>query len=276
MYETALRFADQISSLTIAIVLFFIVALLFEKLRPADKNIPFFHRETKFEIMTAYLMMLVFWPLGKFAFDFLFLEVLTQNFIHDTGFAVISTWPSWLRFITCLVALDLLIYAHHRFAHVFLWPFHAVHHDAKNVNWSTSWRFHPAEILLMIFDMAVLLWIGFPADSILYAAFVVNLASNFTHFNTDLKWKGLMKYILASPHFHRWHHALDRKATDSNMCFVFPFIDLIFGTYYCPDEKPEEFGIFHKDMPDFFFAKWLYAFIWEGRQIRALFSRQKK
>jgi len=276
MYETALKFADQLSSLTIAILVFLIAALLFEKFRPADKNIPFFHRETKFEIMTAYMMVMLFWPLGKFVFDFLFLELLTQNFIHDTGLTVISSWPSWIRFLTCLVALDLLIYAHHRFAHIFLWPFHAVHHDAKKVNWSTSWRFHPVEIFLMIFDMAILLWIGFPPDSILYAAFVVNIASNFNHFNTDLKWKGIMKYILVSPHFHRWHHALDQKATDSNMCFVFPFIDLIFGTYYCPDEKPEEFGIFHKDMPDFFFSKWLYAFKWEGQQMKDLFSKRKK
>jgi len=275
MYETVLHFADMVSNLTLAMLAFFTLALIFEKIRPADRNIPLLHGETKFEVATGYMMVLFFWPLGKFVFDFLFLEVLTTNFFHDTGFETISAWPLWLQFLAALLMLDLLIYVHHRFAHRFLWPFHAVHHDAKNVNWSTAWRFHPAEILLMLFDMAVLLLFGFPAEAILYAAFVVNFSSNFTHFNVDLKWKGPMKYILISPHFHRWHHARDGKAMHKNYCFVFPFLDLVFGTYHCPDEKPEEYGIL-EETPQFFFAKWSHAFAWQARQIRNFFTKNKK
>ena len=274
MYEILVRFAEQISNITVGIVFFFLLALALERLWPADKRTPLYHNETKFEIATAYISLMVLWPIGMFVVNFALLETLTHNIAHDFTSATIASWPFAVKLFVCLLAMDLAVYTHHRFAHRFLWPFHAIHHEAENVNWSTAWRLHPLDFMLILFDVIFLLFLGFPTDIILYASTIVSVSSNLTHFNLDFKWKGPMKYLLISPHFHRWHHALDKKATDSNYCFVFPFLDSIFGTYYCPDEKPEAYGIFHKDVPkQYFFGKWTYPFRWQLENIKKFFSK---
>mgnify|MGYP000545438573 CR=1 FL=1 len=40
---------------------------------------------------------------------------------------------------------------------------------------------------------------------------------------------------------HHWHHDLERDA--GNYANISPLMDIIFGTYTCPDHEPEKFGI---------------------------------
>lgn len=52
---------------------------------------------------------------------------------------------------------------------------------------------------------------------------------------------GPLRAILGAPELHHWHHARDRDAGNyGNVC---PLMNLIFGTYVCPDHEPESFGI---------------------------------
>jgi sterol desaturase/sphingolipid hydroxylase (fatty acid hydroxylase superfamily) len=50
--------------------------------------------------------------------------------------------------------------------------------------------------------------------------------------------------VIASPAFHRWHHSKDRAAIDRNFAGLFAFWDLLWGTFYLPNNRrPQNFGI---------------------------------
>ena len=66
--------------------------------------------------------------------------------------------------------------------------------------------------------------------------------SAFVHAN--LNWTlGPFKYVVAGPVFHRWHHTAAREGMDKNFAPTFPWLDVIFGTFYMPAGRvPTEFG----------------------------------
>ena len=59
--------------------------------------------------------------------------------------------------------------------------------------------------------------------------------------------------------FHRWHHASEGvPATSCNFASLFPFIDLVFGTYHLPAEEPTAFGVWGEPLPDGFWGQLFY------------------
>ena len=53
---------------------------------------------------------------------------------------------------------------------------------------------------------------------------------------------------MVDPHWqlnlHHWHHHLEKDA--GNYANISPLMDLMFGTYVCPDEEPDQVGIKEK------------------------------
>ena len=73
------------------------------------------------------------------------------------------------------------------------------------------------------------------------AAFVMfRLWGSFIHANLRLHL-GVLTPVIAGPQWHRIHHSCLPEHQNKNFATLFPFIDLIFGTYYkpAPDEYPE-------------------------------------
>src|SRR5262249_8355033 len=69
---------------------------------------------------------------------------------------------------------------------------------------------------------------------------------------------GPLRYVLASPVFHRWHHTTQEEGLNRNFAPTFPFLDLAFGTFYMPPGKlPERFGNGEPDYPEGFFGQLL-------------------
>jgi sterol desaturase/sphingolipid hydroxylase (fatty acid hydroxylase superfamily) len=68
------------------------------------------------------------------------------------------------------------------------------------------------------------------------------LSGAWTHAN--LSWTfGPLRYVIASPVFHRWHHSADAASREKNYAPMFPVWDLMFGTFYMPRRgRPERFG----------------------------------
>jgi sterol desaturase/sphingolipid hydroxylase (fatty acid hydroxylase superfamily) len=61
--------------------------------------------------------------------------------------------------------------------------------------------------------------------------------------------------------FHRWHHTYIDQGGERNFAPTFPFLDLVFGTFYMPkDRLPAEFGINGRAMPDHFLGQLWYPF----------------
>ena len=72
---------------------------------------------------------------------------------------------------------------------------------------------------------------------------------------------GPLRYVIASPVFHRWHHTSEDEGLDTNFAGLFPFIDLAFGTFHLPSDRlPTRFGLVHDDVPQGLFKQLLYPF----------------
>jgi sterol desaturase/sphingolipid hydroxylase (fatty acid hydroxylase superfamily) len=61
--------------------------------------------------------------------------------------------------------------------------------------------------------------------------------------------------------FHRWHHTTAAEGRDKNFAPTFPFLDVLFGTFYMPPGRlPEQFGPGVADFPDDFWGQLFYPF----------------
>jgi sterol desaturase/sphingolipid hydroxylase (fatty acid hydroxylase superfamily) len=180
----------------------------------------------------------------------------------EHGHGALAELPLWLQTILYLIASDFLLYWIHRLFHGDrMWKYHAIHHSPEEVDWISAARFHPVNLCLgtVLVDVALLLTGIAPAVLGFLVPFNV-LMSAFVHAN--LNWTlGPLKYVIASPVFHRWHHtALDRGGC-KNFAPTFAFLDVLFGTFYMPEhELPSDYGIGQPDFPKSFGGQLLYPF----------------
>jgi sterol desaturase/sphingolipid hydroxylase (fatty acid hydroxylase superfamily) len=174
----------------------------------------------------------------------------------------VAGWPVWAQCLAVLVIQDIPLYWLHRFFHCRPgWRFHAVHHSPRVLDWTATQRFHPVNEWLAfgLADVAVLL-AGFP-PAVLVLLTPFNVAySAMVHAN--LNWTfGPLRYVLASPVFHRWHHTTQAEGLDKNFASTLPILDVIFGTFHMPPgELPARFGNGDPDFPDAFGGQLLYPF----------------
>lgn len=174
--------------------------------------------------------------------------------------AAVSHLPLLAQTLVLVVAYDLAQYGLHRWFHGgALWRFHAVHHSAEEIDILTSFRIHPFNFLLYIaFPTALFLLAGFrPAAFASLGAFNF-LMSCLTHAN--LNWTyGPFRYVIASPMFHRWHHAVVEGSQSRNYSPNFPVWDLLFGTFHMPKgERPIAYGA--PEVPRRFLGQMAYPF----------------
>jgi sterol desaturase/sphingolipid hydroxylase (fatty acid hydroxylase superfamily) len=150
----------------------------------------------------------------------------------------VETWsgfPMWLLVLIAIVARDFANYWNHRLMHVsFLWPVHAIHHSDPDVNGLTAYRIRLFEAIVMWSSYVLLLtWLGMPEEVVAIGMILTALHEVYVH--VDVDWgHGPFALFLASPRFHRWHHADVVEAHGKNLANVFPFYDWLFGTYYMP------------------------------------------
>lgn len=207
------------------------------------------------------LIRIGFLTLGAALFFGVHGEKELAEFFKD-GHGPLAALPFWTQAIVYLVVSDFLLYWVHRIFHgSTMWKYHAIHHEPEEVDWISAARFHPVNLILgTVMVDVVLLLIGIaPAVLGIFTPFNV-LMSAFVHAN--LNWTlGPFKYVIASPVFHRWHHtALDRGG-GKNFAGTLPVFDLLFGTFYMPEnELPEGYGIGEPDFPQSFAGQLLYPF----------------
>jgi len=159
--------------------------------------------------------------------------------------AVVRSWPIALQVLAVLLLGDVVGYWMHRLFHGrSLWRFHAVHHSSTEVDWLSSVRLHPVnDVLSRVAQVIPVLLLGFPAT--ILAAYVPFLTFYALLLHANVPWTfGPLRYVLASPAFHRWHHTTRDEGLDKNFAGLFPFIDLLFGSFHMPpDRQPSRFGI---------------------------------
>jgi sterol desaturase/sphingolipid hydroxylase (fatty acid hydroxylase superfamily) len=173
-----------------------------------------------------------------------------------------STLPLGIQVPLILLLADLLAYATHRLFHGrSLWRFHAIHHSSTAVDWLSSVRLHPVnDGLARVVQVVPLYLLGF--DGAALAAFVPFLTFYALLLHANVGWTyGPLRFVIASPVFHRWHHTTEAEGLDKNFAGLFPFIDLAFGTFYMPaGQLPQRFGVLRDDVPPGLWGQLMYPF----------------
>lgn len=166
------------------------------------------------------------------------------------------------QLLEALVIADFFSYWQHRLFHErALWKFHAVHHSAVELDWLAATRLHPFNDAVGKLAVTLpLLLFGFHVTIFAAVAPLLTFWAIFQHAN--VKWGfGPLKYVVATPLFHRWHHTSQDEGLDKNFAGLFPFWDMIFGTFYLPaGRQPTAFGAVGNDVPDSFLAQLAYPF----------------
>jgi sterol desaturase/sphingolipid hydroxylase (fatty acid hydroxylase superfamily) len=155
-----------------------------------------------------------------------------------------SAWPFAFVALLAIIAGDFIGYWRHRLEHTrWLWPSHAVHHSDTEMTWLALARFHPvSRLATLLIDNAFLFLLGFPPEAMLVNNLVRHYWGHFIH--ADLPWTfGPLGKIIVSPAMHRWHHALDRRAHDTNFATIFAVFDRLFGTYRVPGPCTGPLGV---------------------------------
>jgi sterol desaturase/sphingolipid hydroxylase (fatty acid hydroxylase superfamily) len=140
---------------------------------------------------------------------------------------------------------DLCFYFVHRLLHTvpWLWRFHAIHHSSTHIDWLATVRVHPFEqILTKACQMIPLYLLGFSSEALaIYIVFSSAIAF-FIHANVRVKFP-ILKWIIATPEFHSWHHDRYPQKRAQNLAVQLPILDYIFGTLYMPkNEQPKQYG----------------------------------
>jgi sterol desaturase/sphingolipid hydroxylase (fatty acid hydroxylase superfamily) len=191
----------------------------------------------------------------------LLVGVSLSSFKNYTGFGPVSRWPVVLQSVLMLVLSDFLSYWMHRLFHRGrLWPFHAVHHSATHLDWLAAARVHPVnDVLTKVAIVAPLFLLGFSPKAAVYVP-VATLYALLLH--TSLPWTyGPLRFVVASPVFHRWHHSREPAAIDKNFAGFLPVWDLMFGTFYMPTGKlPEDLGVAGDPVPTGLWGQLKYPF----------------
>ncbi|NNC36371.1 MAG: sterol desaturase family protein [Hyphomonadaceae bacterium] len=178
--------------------------------------------------------------------------------IPETIGEAVQSQPIWLQSIEAIIIADIGFYLAHRTFHAvpFLWRFHMIHHSIEEMDWIAAHRVHPVDQgITKATSIIPLFALGFSGEAIAIYAFIYQWQSVFIHSNVRIRF-GPLKWILASPQFHHWHHANEEKAFDKNFAGQLPILDVIGGTLFMPKkDMPIKYGtegapknLYHKQL----------------------------
>jgi lathosterol oxidase len=189
--------------------------------------------------------------------------LLFEGNIPGALHARVQAQPLALQFLEALLLADLFAYFAHRLFHgvPLLWRFHAIHHSSQQMDWLASSRLHLVDIVITRALGFVPLYVMGFSPSALYAYLMfASLQAIFIHTNVGLHF-GPLRYVIATPQYHHWHHGADPEAIDVNFAVHLPLIDRVFGTYYLPGDRwPRRYGIEGNPVPEGYLRQSLYPF----------------
>lgn len=258
------QFVRGTISASIVIFAFGVIFMLTERIRP-HKGTSIFGKDFSKELWLALLNGSFFSPLFTIILTFFFIEIAKIGLPRQMFAQHIAQMPLPLQVLAGAFIMDFSTYWRHRLMHAWFWPFHSIHHSAEELTWITALRLHPFEMLMArLFDVTLLHLLGFDESDIVGATLFAMFYNFFAHTNINLEFGAPLRYIFASPNYHRWHHANDKAAYDKNFCAMFSLLDVMFGTYYHPaGTLPDAYGLSpreQKEVPKNLWPHLLYPF----------------
>jgi sterol desaturase/sphingolipid hydroxylase (fatty acid hydroxylase superfamily) len=257
----------QILAMFIALAGLCVLMYGLEWLFPSVRGQPLWRADSKTDVWYLLFTPLVTRSISKIivlAGVVLALHALGHGDVHRIadGFGPVMKQPRWLVLVEMFLLGDVLGYWIHRAFHGrLLWKFHAVHHSSTQLDWLSSARVHPVnDVVAKLIQAVPLACLGFPLSAL--AAYVPFLTFYAILLHSNLGWSfGPLRYAIASPLFHRWHHTTEEQGLSRNFAPLFPFLDLAFGTFHMPrGQRPTFFGTIGTRVPDSFLGQLLFPF----------------
>ncbi len=151
-------------------------------------------------------------------------------------FNFLTPIPLFIKIISSVILLDLIIYLQHVFSHAlpWFWRLHKIHHIDQEFDATTGLRFHPLEVIISTFiKCATVLIFGIPFIAVLIFETVLNALAIFNHSNIALPFSidKFLRLVIVTPDMHRVHHSVIKEETNSNYGFGLSLWDKIFKSY---------------------------------------------
>ncbi len=174
----------------------------------------------------------------------------------------VAAQPFWIQVAEIILVVDLFSYWTHRAFHMVpaLWRFHAVHHSPEHLDWLAGSRSHLVDTLANRAAGYIPIFIlGFAPGPFLVWVSLISFQAVFIHANVRWTFPGL-RWILATPEFHHWHHAKDAEGIDKNFAVLCPIWDTLFGTAHMPGYWPKELGVVGETLPKTYLGQQAWPF----------------
>lgn len=165
--------------------------------------------------------------------------------------AAVADLPLWLRLVLAFAIGEVGFYWGHRWTHQWpwLWRYHALHHRPEGLTWLVNSRAHPVDLVFVRLCGLVPIYLlglaqaGTPEGNLapVLVVLVGTIWGFFIHAN--VRWRlGWLEHLIASPHFHHWHHTRDAPL-NRNFASMMPLLDRLFGTHHLPRSWPDRYGV---------------------------------
>ena len=146
------------------------------------------------------------------------------------------TAPSVVAIGVSFAAIDLAGYLFHRLEHrsSLLWRIHRMHHSDPDVDVTTTYRFHPFEVLLRgAVDTVVAIGVGVPVIAPVLHQLISTVTSVLSHANVRIPHalEAAIGWIVITPNIHRTHHSIDSEDSNANFSVCLSCWDRLFGTF---------------------------------------------
>lgn len=204
---------------------------------------------------------IVFWILTGFAS---WLDTIVPGNFR----ASVAAQPWWLQAVEVVLLSDICVYWGHRLQHRvgFLWRFHSIHHSSEHLDWLAAHREHPLDTVYTVGIINIPAFVlGFPLETLAGLIAFRGIWAIYIHSNVRVP-TGPLRVLFGAPELHHWHHDLNREA--GNYANISPLMDLLFGTYVCPDHEPEKLGI-REPIARSYLGQMLHPFRWSKQPAAA-------
>ena len=195
--------------------------------------------------LTHFIVNNVFVTIGAIAL----VVVAAIPYLWIRSFNLQGSLPPAVSIVLAVVLVFVGNYWGHRFTHTvpLLWRFHSVHHSIEQMDWVAAGRLHPFDsAFTQAFTIMPLFVLGYGGGVFAGVAVFITLLAIFQHANVRIRFP-VLRWIVPTPEWHHWHHAIDEEARDKN--FGLPVVDKIFCTAHMPKGRhPTGFGT-HSPVP---------------------------
>ncbi|MGE0827117.1 MAG: sterol desaturase family protein [Candidatus Binatia bacterium] len=180
---------------------------------------------TAFSLVVLFLLPVTFFGVAVWAQE------------RGLGLLNCTPLPLGILIVGTLLARGFISFSTHYLVHkvpVF-WTVHRVHHLDTELDVSSTVRFHPLEFPLnLLLGIPQVIFFGLtPWVQLVYEILDATITV-FSHANIRMPRNAdrFLRYLIVTPDLHRVHHSAWQPETNSNFGAVFPFWDLVCGTFH--------------------------------------------